>query len=158
MTNAWDMNNNFPDSKVRGANMRPTWVLSAPDGPHVGPITLAIRVYTFELKYVISGFFYKSWWRHEMETFSALLATCAENSPVPKANAAELWFFYDLHHNQRSSKQSWGWWFETPSRPLWRHRYDVACQRRSPPHIISLKINQGSYIWPGYAPQHNRRN
>ena len=27
----------FPDSKVHGANMGPTWVLSAPDGPHVGP-------------------------------------------------------------------------------------------------------------------------
>ena len=24
-----------------------------------------------------------SWWRHQMETFSALLAICAENSPVP---------------------------------------------------------------------------
>ena len=24
-----------------------------------------------------------SWWRHQMETFSALLAVCAENSPVP---------------------------------------------------------------------------
>ena len=23
------------------------------------------------------------WWRHQMETFSALLATCAGNSPVP---------------------------------------------------------------------------
>ena len=31
------------DSKVRGANMGPTWVLSAPDGPHVGPMNLAIR-------------------------------------------------------------------------------------------------------------------
>ena len=34
---------NIPDSKVHGANMRPTWVLSAPDGPHVGPMNLAIR-------------------------------------------------------------------------------------------------------------------
>ena len=25
-----------PDSKVHGANMGPTWVLSAPDGSHVG--------------------------------------------------------------------------------------------------------------------------
>ena len=33
----------IPDSKVRGANMGPTWVLSAPDGPHVGPMNLAIR-------------------------------------------------------------------------------------------------------------------
>ena len=29
-----------PDSKVHGANMEPTWVLSAPDGPHVDPRTL----------------------------------------------------------------------------------------------------------------------
>ena len=33
-----------PDSKVHGANMGPTWVLSASDGPHVGPMNLAIRV------------------------------------------------------------------------------------------------------------------
>ena len=33
-----------PDSKVHGTNMGPTWVLSAPDGPHIGPINLAIRV------------------------------------------------------------------------------------------------------------------
>ena len=32
-----------PDNKIFGANMGPTWVLSAPDGPHVGPINLAVR-------------------------------------------------------------------------------------------------------------------
>ena len=32
-----------PDSKVHETNMGPTWVLSAPDGPHVGPMNLAIR-------------------------------------------------------------------------------------------------------------------
>ena len=32
-----------PDSKVHGANMGPTWVLSAPDGPHVGPMNLAMK-------------------------------------------------------------------------------------------------------------------
>ena len=32
-----------PDSKLHGANMRPTWVLLAPDGPHVGPMKIAIR-------------------------------------------------------------------------------------------------------------------
>ena len=30
-----------PDSKVHGANMGPTWVLSAPDGPHLAPWTPA---------------------------------------------------------------------------------------------------------------------
>ena len=40
----------YLDSKVHGANMRPTWVLSAPDGPHVGPMNLAIRVFMTHLK------------------------------------------------------------------------------------------------------------
>ena len=35
---------NFPDSKVHGANMGPTRVLSTPDGPYVGPMNLAVRV------------------------------------------------------------------------------------------------------------------
>ena len=29
--------------------------------------------------------------------------------------------FFDLCLNKRLSKQSRGWWFETPSRPLWHH-------------------------------------
>ena len=33
----------IPDNKVHGANMGPTWFLSAPRGPHVGPMNLAIR-------------------------------------------------------------------------------------------------------------------
>ena len=33
--------------------------------------------------------------------------------------------FFDLRLNKPLSKQSWGWWFETLSRSLWRHRNDV---------------------------------
>ena len=29
--------------------------------------------------------------------------------------------FFDLRLNKRLSKESWGSWFETPSRSLWRH-------------------------------------
>ena len=32
----------IPDCKIHGDNMGPTWVLSAPDGPHVGPMNFAI--------------------------------------------------------------------------------------------------------------------
>ena len=40
----------IPDSKVHGANMGPTWVLSALGGPHVGPMNLVIRdVPSFQL-------------------------------------------------------------------------------------------------------------
>ena len=35
--------NRVPDNKVHEAKMGPTWVLSAPDGPHDGPINFAIR-------------------------------------------------------------------------------------------------------------------
>ena len=68
-----------------------------------------------------------SWWHHRMETFSALLAICAGNSPAtgefPAQRPVTRTFdvFFDLHLNKRLSKQSWGWWFETPS---WRH-HDV---------------------------------
>ena len=34
----------FPDSNIHVAHMGPTWVLSAPGGPHVGPMDLAIKV------------------------------------------------------------------------------------------------------------------
>ena len=32
--------------------------------------------------------------------------------------------FFDLRLNKRLSKQSRDWWFDTPSRPLWRHCND----------------------------------
>ena len=73
-----------------------------------------------------------TWWRHQMETFYALLTICAGNSPVPGEFPAQrpvtrsFDVFFDLRLNKRLSKQSWGWWFETPSRPLWRH-CNVAC-------------------------------
>ena len=40
----YNFNLRYPDTKVHGANMGPNWVLSVPDGPHVGPMNLAIRV------------------------------------------------------------------------------------------------------------------
>ena len=33
--------------------------------------------------------------------------------------------FFDLRLNKRLSKNSWGWWFEMPSRSLWRYCNDV---------------------------------
>ena len=41
--------------------------------------------------------------------------------PLTKANDAELWCFRWSCLNKRLSKQSEGWWVETPSRSLWRH-------------------------------------
>ena len=73
-----------------------------------------------------------TWWRHPMETSSALLALCAGNLPAtgvfptqgPVTRSFDV--FFDLRPNKRLSKHSWGWWFETPSRSLWRQRNNKA--------------------------------
>ena len=67
-----------------------------------------------------------------METFSALLAICAGNSPVsgefPAQRPVTRSFdgFFDVRLIKRLSKQSRGWWFETPAWSLWRHRNVVS--------------------------------
>ena len=93
-----------------------------------------------------------TWWRHQMETFSALLAICAGNSPVPGEFPAQrpvtrsFDVFFDLRLNKRLRKQSWGWWFETLSWPLWRHRNELSLKmqlwlvRRRLAAILVLKL------------------
>ena len=75
-----------------------------------------------------------TWWRHQMEAFSALLAICAGNSPVPgefpiqRPVTRSFDVFFDLRPNKPLSKQWWGWWFETPSCPLWHPRNESSKQ------------------------------
>ena len=84
-----------------------------------------------------------SWWRHHMEAFSALPTLCARNSPVtgefpsqrPVTPSFDISF--DLCLNKRLSKQSWGWWLETPSCSLWRH-----CNVESPCFEILIWHNE----------------
>ena len=67
------------------------------------------------------------WWRHQMETFSALLALCVGNSPVtgefpsqrPVTQSFDVFFVLCL--DEQLSKQSWSWWFDTPLCSLWHH-------------------------------------
>ena len=87
-----------------------------------------LSVLVLQVKHVSRAAGPFAWWRHQMETFAALLAICAGNSPVPGEFPAQrpvtrsFDVFFDLRLNIRLSKQSWGWWFEMLSRPLWRHR------------------------------------
>ena len=76
--------------------------------------------------YVMEEYIPWTWWRYQMETFSALLAICAGNSPVTgefpaqKPVTRSFAVFLDLCLNKRLSKQSW-------AGNLRRHRahYDV---------------------------------
>ena len=66
-----------------------------------------------------------TWWRHQMETYSASLAFCGAEftgefqAQRPVMRSFDV--FFDLSLNKRLSKQSRRRWFETPSRSLWRH-------------------------------------
>ena len=74
----------IPDSKVHGTNMGPTWVLSSPDRPHVGPMNLAIRdVSSMSGRALVSKMF-----RSEING-----VTSDQWIPLTKASDAELWCF-----------------------------------------------------------------
>ena len=114
----------------------------------VGPVVLSTRK-----AMAISIIGSIGWWRHQMETFSALLAICGGNSPVtgefPAQRPVSRGFdvFFDLRPNKRLSKQSWGWWFETPSRPLWRHRnkwlgFEIQASR----HYLHTRTHRGKGV------------
>ena len=68
-----------------------------------------------------------TWWRHQIETFSALLVLYAGISPAtgefPPQRPVKQSFdvFFDRRCNKRLRKQSWGWWLERPSRSFWCH-------------------------------------
>ena len=85
--------------------------------------------------YPLTRYSFQSWWRHQTETFSALLALYAGNLPVPgelpsqSPVAQSFDVFFDRCMNKRLSKQWWGWWFETPSHPLWCHCNGVEARR-----------------------------
>ena len=87
---------------------------------------------------------HSAWWRHQMEIFSTLLAICAGNSPFPGEFPAQRpvtrsfdVFFY-LRPNKRLSTQWWGWWFETPTSPLWRHFNEALLQEYQ--HVCTLRL------------------
>ena len=102
-----------------------------------------------------------SWRRHQMETFSALLALCAGNSPVtgefPAQRPVKRSFdvFSDLCLNKRLSKQSWGWWFETPSRSVLRHCNVVQWLGDTLDYMIGYQLSRPSNIRQGDMPYSN---
>ena len=74
--------------------------------------TAAQILYTYAR---VTSFWHKvcgAWWRHQMETFSALLALCAGNSPItgefpsPRSVTRSFDISFDLRLNKRLSKHS----------------------------------------------------
>ena len=98
-----------------------------------------------------------TWWRHQVETFSALLILCAGNSPVTSEFLAQrpvtrsFDVFFDLRLNKQLSKRSCGWWFETPSRSLWRRCNEIFVPGRCGIHLLKGRFSNSYYgmnTWP----------
>ena len=68
-----------------------------------------------------------AWWRHQWKHFPRYwsfvrgIHRWPVNSPHKGQWRGALMFSLIDALNERLSKQSWGWWFEKPSRSLWRH-------------------------------------
>ena len=73
-----------------------------------------------------------SWKKTYMMTSSSgnifrIRAICVGNSlvtgefPAQRPVTRSFDVFFDWHPNKRLSKQWWGWWYEMPLHPLWRH-------------------------------------
>ena len=78
------------------------------------------------------------WWRHQKETFFVLLGNSPVTGDFPAQRPVTRSFdvFFDLRLNKRLSKQWWGWWFDTPSRPPWRH-----CNKRViSEHMVGIQF------------------
>ena len=139
----------IPDSKVHGANMGPNWVLSAPDGPHIGPMNLAIRdlrrqsilycrwldLLTDELNYNLCN----------LNTVCALLCVfwCIYN--VSLFNQSLLFFTVSLLPAAVPVKQLWRIWFinlDGPNDAVCRHRFEstlsqiMDCCLTAPSHYL----------------------
>ena len=102
-----------------------------------------------------------------METFPALLALCVWNSPVtgefpaqrPLTRSFDV--FFDLRLKKQFSKQSWGWWFETPSRSLWRQCNVYYTWRATgnsrlllSPSLVTIALSVGYETWPAIGWHH----
>ena len=83
---------NNPDSKVHVAHMEPTWVLSAPGGPRVGPMNPAIREckgsqilpvirWWYDIMYIVFLELYVICWCHMHDYFGVIKHSRDDASP-----------------------------------------------------------------------------
>ena len=68
--------------------------------------------------------------------------------PTQRPVARSFDIFFNLRLNNRLSKQSWGWWFETLSWSLWRHCNGLKFPTKSSKRIIVCLVQSSHVIIP----------
>ena len=93
-----------------------------------------------------------TWWRHQMETFSALLVFVRglHRSPVDSTHKGQwrgaLMFSWVWPEQTVEQTLETLWWLETPSRSLWRHCNDsqASCAKWHP--FVQTQC-ANTYLW-----------
>ena len=112
-----------------------TWLLyntkgRRPAGPHW--VCVCLTVSRNHAVFLLYHYTIRSWWRHQLETFSSLLPLCTGNSPVsgefptqrPVTRSFDV--FFDLRLIKRLSKHSRGWWLRGYQR---LHRWSLGMDK-----------------------------
>ena len=102
---------------------------------------MVIFMYTKKVIYSIQGILKLTTWWMDLSTeymmtssngnvFRVTGPLCGEFTgpgefPAQRPVTLSFDVFFDLQLNKRLSKQPWGWWFETLSWLLWRHRNNL---------------------------------
>ena len=90
-------------------------------------------------------------WKHFPRYWPFMRGTAEFPTQRPVTRSFDEFFYLRL--NKRLSKQSWGWWFETPLCSLWRHCNDKLLCDLFPNTVYILFPNTVytlylSYRWP----------
>ena len=123
------------------------------ESPSLGNAILILRRAQLPFQRNTSGLYLYNCWVFFIfltsnENIFRVTAPCAGKSPVPSEFPAQrpvtrsFDVFFDLRLNKRLSKQTWGWWFETLSRPWWRHCNVIAV----PGDVLPPKPSAGTAI------------
>ena len=123
---------------VRGTHRWPM------DSPHKGPVTWKVFPFDYVIMLGVGKFKWHTkshvvpliWrFKYMMTSSNGIIfrvtgPLCGEFTgpgefPTQRPVTRSFHVFFDLRLNKRLSKQPWGWWFETPSRSLWRHCDDM---------------------------------
>ena len=112
-------------SKLRGSPhiwVNPQiWVISETDHLELREVTLGPDQPELSASPIFEGHDDVIKWKHFPRYRPFVRGPATGEFPSQRPVTRSFYVFFDLRPNKRLSKQLWGWWFETLSRPLWRH-------------------------------------
>ena len=112
---AWDAYKSKMYEIIKGYNECTTTKMAITKVQSIDPLTIYVYVY-YMIRYMMTS--------SNGNLFRVTDPLCGEFTgefPALRPVTRSFDVFFDLRLNKRLSKQSWGWWFYTPSRPVWRH-------------------------------------